>query len=641
MRAPTARALFAEGAREARRRLAAAIAIAAPPPKLTVSQWADRYRFIPKESAAEPGPWSTDRAPYQRGMMDAVSDPDVETVVYMTSSQVGKTEMINNVIGYFIDQDPSPILAVLPTVELAEAWSKDRLTPTIRDTPRLRDKVVEARSRDSGNTITHKRFPGGQLSIVGSNAPSSLASRPVRLVLCDEVDRFPASAGSEGDPVRLARRRTATFWNRKEVLTSSPTRKGLSRIEAEWMESDQRRYHVPCPECGEMQVLRWDALGGRGGLVWDHDEKGNPIYQSAKYRCEACETLIPEEKKGEMLARGRWIATYPERRKVGFHVWAGYSPWTTWPQIVEEWYTCFVGEPKQRIVIPERLQVFVNTLLGETWDEDGESINADALRARLEEYDAEIPTGVGILVAAVDVQADRVEAVVKGYGAGEESWLIEHAAIYGDPGTMKLWGEVMRLLDRRWKAASGRTLGIECMVVDSGGLHTEEVYNFTRPLIGRRVFSIKGASGPREIVGKMSKSERHRTRLFVVGVDSAKDTVLSRLRRRAPGPGFIHLPATVEDEYLEQLTAEVPVRVWRKGGWTREWKKTRERNEAWDLEVYALAALYILGPFVVKTLGDRAEALAREMVDGVDEDDAAKKRTRRVRGRGWVHAWKR
>jgi len=585
--------------------------LSGPPPKITTSEWADRFRYIPKGSAAEYGKWETSRAPYQREMMDAASDANVEEIVYMTASQIGKTEILNNAIGYYIDQDPCPILAVAPTVELAESWSKDRIALSIEATPRLKDRVKEAKSRDSGNTISHKQFPGGHLTLVGANAPAGLAQRPIRIVIADDVDRFPGSAGSEGDPISLAKRRTATFWNRKIILASTPTTKGMSRIEEGWEESDQRRFHVPCPRCGAEQVLKWSpttaSLGyeGRGGIVYEKDARDDPVKESAAYQCGECLGRIDESEKWEMMRRGRWIARYPEREMRGYHVSALYSPWGRWSEIVAEW-----AAAHRR---PERLKTFINTILGESWEEEGDSLEVEALKDRQEEFAAPVPNGVGVVVAAVDVQSDRLEMVVKGFGADEESWTIEHLVFSGDPGHESVWNDLDRALAGKWRHQSGRMISIECVVVDSGGQHTDQVYRFCAVRARRRIYAIKGATGAREVVGKPSKTERYRNKLFIVGVDTAKDRVWSRLKTHRPeegkaGPGFIHLSMTLSDEYLEQLVSERPVKKWQRGkGWRREWVKTRERNEAWDLEVYSLAALYILGSGMVRVLGERAK----------------------------------
>ncbi|HEX6925693.1 MAG TPA: terminase gpA endonuclease subunit, partial [Longimicrobiaceae bacterium] len=770
-----------------KRRSALFRAALAPAPRLTVSEWADRYRHLSREASAEPGRWSTARAPYQRGILDAFSDPLIEKVVVMSSAQVGKTEIVNNVVGYFIDKDPAPILVLQPTQQMGEAWSKDRLAPMLRDTPRLRGKVKDPRARDSGNTLlhkalaldtplptpegwttvgevrvgdtlfdergqpcrvtdltpvylgrrcyrvrfsdgeeivadaghlwaverwvvkkrpkphqaivrellttadmvgrvrsgkrfrfavptteplkladarlpvppyalgvwlgdgyshraavvmepadatevlghlraegldatirpvagrgiveillepltrntrrgadgrmiaaedgvrgalrsmdlvsragsgrskkvippaylrasegqrwdllqglmdaggsvtpqgwcrfvtvlpaladgvcellsslgikwsrtdtpaggivlgfqspsqpvfrlarkrerqripttnatrrrivaiepersvpvrcitvdspehlflagrrmvpTHNSFPGGHITISGANSAASLASRPIRVVLCDEVDRYPASAGTEGDPVALATKRTATFWNRKIGEFSTPTVKNFSRIEQSYEQSDRRRYHVPCPHCEHMQVLEWH------NLKW---ENGDP--ETASYMCEACGVLIEEQHKGRMLAEGVWVAENPGHRTAGFHLNSLYSPWARWSELVREFL-----EAKGN---PERLKVFVNTVLGQTWEEEGERVNAESLSGRREKYRAVVPDGVGLLVAAVDVQGDRLEVKVKGYGAGEESWVIHHEQLWGDPGRDEVWQMLENVRTRAWE----------------------------------------------------------------------------------------------------------------------------------------------------------------------------------------------
>ncbi len=594
--------------------------------------------MLPKESAAEPGPWRTARAPYQRGMMDAILDPGVEEVVFYTASQIGKTEILNNIVGYFIDQDPSPILVVMPTVELAEAWSKDRLSPTIHDTPVLRAKVREPRSRDSGNTITHKRFPGGHISIVGANAPAALSSRPIRIVLCDEVDRFPASAGVEGDPVALAARRAATFWNRKRVLTSTPTLKDLSRIEQAWKESDQREFYVPCPACGAFQVLHWTPGDGHGGIVYEKDSDDRAIPETARYRCGKCMAEIEETQKAWMLDRGEWRATHPDRPVRGFHISALYSPWVRWAEMAAEWDSAHRN--------PERLKVFINTMLGESWEERGETVDAHVLLGRAESYGAEVPKGVGLLTASVDVQGDRLEVKVKGWGAGEESWLIAVEQLPGDPGQPQVWQDLTLFLRQPFRHLSGRKVQISATAIDTGGLHTEAVYKYCRAMSGDRVFAIKGGSvRGLPLISRPTVHNRYRIRLYTLGVDAGKDAVYSRLRIASVGPGFMHFPDTIDEEYCEQLCSERAVRRWdKKKGVVREYVKTRERNEAIDLEVYALAALHILGPVVMRSLAERAAALARPVGSGPEpaseeEQFEARLRALNARRRRWIGDW--
>lgn len=335
--------------------------------------------------------------------MDAFTDPLVEEVVVMSSAQVGKTEILNNVVAFFIDQDPSPMLIVQPTLEMGEAWSKDRLAPMIRDTPCLRGQIQNPRARDSGNTLLHKTFPGGHLTIAGSNSPASLASRPIRVVLQDEVDRYPASAGAEGDPCSLADKRTANFWNRKKGKFSTPTVRGVSRIELAYEGSDKRRYSMPCPLCGEFQFLSWSQV------KWDDE-----AIDEASYECLFCRKRWSDAQRWRAVRFGRWKATAPFSGVAGFHLSAVYSPWTRLSDLAKQWTEA------QRS--PELLKTFINTALGETWEEKSEKApDAHVLMERCEDFGSEVPDGVAIITAGVDVQADRIVVEVIGWGRDEES----------------------------------------------------------------------------------------------------------------------------------------------------------------------------------------------------------------------------
>jgi len=290
-----------------------------PPPALTVSQWADLYGRLPREASAEPGQWVTARAEYQREPMDAINDPAIEKVVLFWASQMGKSAILLNVIGYFVHQDPSPILLLQPTLEMAEAFSKDRVATMIRDTSQITPLFGDPRTRDSGNTLLHKLFPGGHLTLAGSNSPASLASRPIRVRIADEIDRYPASAGAEGDPIKLADARTATFWNRKKIDTSTGTIKGVSRIEKSFEQSDQRQYHVPCPQCRELQVLTWSHLHWPSPLTGAQRHQPEECY----YVCARNGCEIRESDKLWMIGQGKWIVGNPgggDGKTAGFHI---------------------------------------------------------------------------------------------------------------------------------------------------------------------------------------------------------------------------------------------------------------------------------------------------------------------------------
>jgi phage terminase large subunit GpA-like protein len=546
-----------------------------PPPTLTVSEWADAERRLSPEASAEPGRWYTSRAEYLRGIMDAISDPAIRQVVVMSSAQVGKTEFILNVIGYHIDQDAAPILCIQPTLQMAQSFSKDRLAPMLRDTPALQGKVRDPRARDSGNTTLHKVFPGGHITIAGANSAAGLASRPVRIVLCDEVDRYPSSAGTEGDPIRLAAKRATTFWNAKLVTVSTPTVKNASRIEAEWLESDQREYHVRCQHCGEAQTLAWKQVQWKEGAA-----------HSAAYICAHCGVVWNDADRFKAIKSGEWIAQNPHNGIAGFRLSGLYSPWVPLSEAVRDFL-----EAKK---LPETLRVWVNTFLGETWEEQGDGLDEADISQNREDY-SQVPSEVHLLTAGCDVQDDRIEVEVVGWGRDEESWSIDHAIIYGDPSTPVLWSDLDVYLSQKFETEDGRSLAIRSSAIDSGGHYTQAVYNFVRPRESRRVFAIKGVGGEgKPLAGRPSRNNIGKIRLFPIGVDTAKELIYARLKIEEPGPGYCHFPAHYDDEYFAQLTAEQIVTRFNRGFRKREWKKTRARNEALDLRVYAIAAYAII-----------------------------------------------
>lgn len=551
-----------------------------PPPRLTVAEWADRHRYLSREASARPGKYRTDFAPYQREPMECVNSDGVASVVMMFGSQLGKTEIQNNAVGYFIHADPSPILMVQPRVEDAEAWSKERLAPMIRDTPVLTPLVRDPRSRDSGNTVAMKLFPGGSIAAVGANAPAGLAGRPRRVVLLDEVDRMPASAGTEGDPCALAIRRTESFWNAVIVMTSTPTIKGLSRIETAFQETDQRRWYCPCPRCGEEQHLKWAQVR------WPKDRP-----EEACYVCEGCGAELTDAERVGMVRAGAWKPTSEFRGKVGFHLNGIASPFpckrgfkSRLHQMVTEFLAAKAGGRMQ-------LRTWVNTFLAETWEEEGDSFEPGPLMARREDYGAEVPDGAVLLTAGVDVQPDRIEAEIVGWGLGEESWGIAYVRIAGSPAVPATWAQLDAELTRARKRADGVTLRVAAALVDSGN-STKFVYDWVRPRAVRNVFACKGVGGAgKPLVGRFSRGNSGRVTLFPVGVDTAKELIMSRLSLLDRGTGYMHFPLAYDQEYFEQLTSERKVVKYEKGHRKVTWEKMRPRNEALDCRVYATAAL--------------------------------------------------
>ena len=555
--------------------------------------------------------------------MDACSDPAVETVVVMSSAQVGKTTFIKAVIGYHVDQDPAPILLLNPTLDMSETFSKDRLAPMVRDTPCLRGKIADPRSRDSGNTLLHKRFAGGHITMAGANSPASLASRPIRIVLCDEVDRYPPSAGTEGDPVNLSFKRSVTFWNRKRVLTSTPTIKGESRIESAYEQSDQRRYHVPCPYCRGFQALRW------ANVKWP---EGKPA--EAHYKCEHCGSAITDSQKIKMLREGEWRAGADFNGTAGFHLNELCSPWRKFGEVAEDFLAAKKGGR-------ETLKTWVNTSLGETWEEDqGERPNWAELRARAEPYKVlTVPRGGLFLTAGVDVQNDRLAAVIKAWGRDEESWLVYWGELYGDPSQpCGVWTQCDELLTRGYEHESGAALHVTGAAVDSGH-HTQHVYNYCRKR-GPRVVAVKGMGQPgRPVITRPSPQDvqykgaliKNGVQLWPVGVDSAKRQIYHRLNFKEHGPGYMHFPIGIEEEYYQQLTAEKLVTRYKSGVPYTEFVQTRERNEGIDSEVYAYAAAIRAGMGRLDW-GRLEQALAAQAVS--ERSYTAPTQQRRMRSRG-------
>lgn len=516
--------------------------------------------------------------------MDAYNDTEVKEIIVMSSAQIGKTEIVNNIVGYVIDQNPGPMLLLQPTLEMAQTWSKDRLAPMLRDTPCLHNTVKDPRSRDSGNTMLHKSYPGGHITMAGANSPASLASRPIRDVLCDEVDRYPISAGTEGDPVNLAKKRSTTFPNKKLILTSTPTIKGASRIEMAYDESFRGKYNVPCPHCDEFQVLEWK------NVQWDKDK-------DAYYVCDHSGCIIEEKDKSKMILKGEWRFEGDFKGKVGFHINELYSNWRTWQEVADDFLSAKDN--------PETLKTWVNTSLGETWEDEGEVVNGELVYNRREEY--ELPVEVNILTAGIDVQDDRLELEIVGWGKGKESWSIQYHIIYGDPEHKQLWEDLTKILRADYINDDGTPMNIAIACIDSGGHYTQMVYDYcsSRPI--QRIYAIKGMAGegrpiavPRDIIGYPNKKK-----VIPIGVDTAKSSIYAALSQIEVGEGYCHYPMTYDLEYFKQLTAEKCVTKFFKGFPKRVWEKTRVRNEGLDCRVYNMAALGLMNSNLDTRTGTR------------------------------------
>ena len=559
-----------------------------PPAVQTVSEWADQNRVLVSESSAEPGAWRTDRAPYQREIMDAFTQPGIWQIVIMASAQVGKSEIELNMMGCAIDNDPGPMLYIQPTDKVAEDYSKRRIQPMINACPTLRDKVFKARSRDATNTITMKTFPGGSLAIIGANSPADLSSKPVRYIFMDETDRFPASAGTEGDPQELAERRTETFrHNRKIVKTSTPTIKGKSKIETDYMNGTQEEWHTECPHCHTFNFIRFADI---------HFEKedytnasGDEDYhvKLVTWRCPTCKRDIGEFEAKRLPAK--WVQKNPRAIENGvrsFRLNAFMSPWSDWKDIVWK----FLKAHKD----PEKLKTFYNTILGETWEVHTNSGLDEQLYKRREHYDAEVPSGVLLLTMGMDTQHNRLEYEVVGWDRDGQSWGISRGVIPGRADAPGVWQEVDALLDREWKMKNGMKMRVMATFIDSGGHHTSSIYRECAKRATRRIWPIKGEKGEGKPECRPMKRGKAEGAAFMLGVDAGKEGIMYEAGIEEPGPHYMHFPidyrAGYDMEYFKGLISE-RMEIHRKNGrGAVVWEQFYERNEPLDCRNYARAA---------------------------------------------------
>ena len=588
-----------------------------PRESLDVDEWADRYRVLGGETSAEPGLWRTDRTPYLRQIMrDLSSESLVEEVVLQFGTQLGKSESGLNWLGYCIDHDPGPMMLILPTVDIAKRFSKQRLAPMVREAPVLRSKIRESRSRDSGNTTLVKEFPGGLLVVTGANSAAGLASMPSRVLYADEVDDYPDDVDGQGEPLGLAVARQDTFARRKRLLSSSPKRPpGFSTIEARYNAGTRCRYWVPCPHCGEHQVLEWGGKEVGHGLKWIGNDPS-----TAHYVCRHCGALIEEHHKPAMLAAGEWRGENPLASVRSYHLSSLYSPlgWLSWATIVREFL-----EAAAALVAGKTapMKTWRNTRLALTWAEPGARLAVHTLRERAKLDGAHwmrcVPASGLALTAGVDVQDNRLEVSVWGWGSGDEVALVDHQVLPGDPAQADLWERLDAYLGSRFVHELGGTLGIEAVGIDTGGHFTHTVYGYVRDRSpGRRLevhgqvwvqrfyalkgldrpgMPVKGKSSPVD-VNQRGKLIQRGVQLWLVGTNSAKDWWYARLRQERPGPGFVRVPADITDDWCEQMTVESRVQARTARGIRMVWAcPPGKRNEAWDCAVYALFAAHALG----------------------------------------------
>lgn len=593
------------------------------PPKLTVSQWADRYAYLSIETSGDAGKFKA--FAYQNGIMDAVSDPSVSKITVMKSARVGYTKILDHVVGYFIHQDPAPILIVQPRVEDAEDYSRTEVAPMLRDTPVLAAIAGDLRAKDSSQRVEKRVFRNGSsVSFVGANSPGGFRRITARVVAFDEVDGYPVTgAGEEGDQISLGTKRTETFWNRKIILGSTPTVEGISRIEKSWDLSDQRHYHVPCPHCGAKQRLKWE------NLQWDRTPEGEHLPKTAFFRCEAKGCRIEEHHKPAMIDAGEWIADKPFAGHAGFHVWTAYSlfPNAAWGNIAAEWL--------EKYKDPGQKKTFVNTTLGLPHQEALDVADPDALAKRCEPYSYEtMPSDVKLVTFGADTQDDRIEVTFVGWGPQGEAWVARHEVILGDTSKPTVWDEFDRLIVEPCVTDEGRVLVPQAGCIDSAGHRSEMVYKFCRDRKRRRIYATIGRgnadpANPKMIWPKTpSRTKNSGDKPYTVGVDTAKDDISSRLAIipdiNAPTPRAFHFPAIgLSGDYFQQLTSEHAVTTYVRNKPIRKWQKKAlgARNEAWDCLVLALAARLSLPikldrspvrPVPAKRVADEPEAPGTE-----------------------------
>lgn len=611
--------------------LAKTYAMFRPPANDTVSEWADKNRVLVSESSAEPGPWRTDRAPYLREIMDAFTQPGIHEIDIMASAQTGKTETQLNMMGRAMDIDPGPMLYVQPTDKVAEDYSKRRISPMISACPPLRDKVYRAKGRDANNTITMKTFPGGSLAIIGANSPSDLASKPVRYIFMDEIDRFPASAGTEGDPIELAERRTETYrHNRKIVKCSTPTIKGASKIERAYMHGTQEEWRTECPHCQNFSFIRFDDVKFDKEEFQDEEGQTQYLVRNTRWLCPICKRETPEVEVKRCAAK--WFVRNPKAIQNGvrsFRLNAFMSPWSDWKSIC----LSFLKAKND----PYLLRVFHNTMLGESWEMRDNSGAPEKLFSRREHYNAEVPSGVLVLTMGIDTQDNRLEYEVVGWDKNEQSWGISRGVIPGRADSPGVWAEVDDLLDREWKMANGMGMRILATFVDSGGHFTEDVYKECAKRAARRVWAIKGEGGEGKPYVRVMKNGNLPDKAvgFIIAVDSGKEAIMYSSGIEEPGERYMHFPQDYrcgyDLEFFRGLISEKQVIHRKKGQNVVEWEKIYERNEPLDCRNYARAAYkYFNWKFeeIEKVLrGDPDEKI-------VSRQEIARKKQKRIVSRG-------
>jgi phage terminase large subunit GpA-like protein len=566
-----------------------------PTERITLPDWADQHRNLSPEGSAVTAPtrWKTTKTEYQRGPMLAISDSRVSEVVLMWGAQLGKTEVQLNAIGLWITVSPAAILVALPTQHLAEIWSKTRLAPMIRDCERLAQLIPPAKRRDGENAVTHKAFPGGYIDLISASTPNETAGRPVGRIIIDEADRVPASAGTEGDPVYLLRPRQKTYKGRKKlIIVSTPIDKETSRVTREYEASDKRKYFVSCPHCGHKQLLLWKHVH------YENDDPATGVYKCSH---EACGRAWTDQQRHDAVKLGEWIAEKPFNGRAGFWLNSLYSPWVSIADAVSEWLRALDGGPLA-------MKAFVNTFLAEPWENVKALVKPEHLYDRREHFDA-VPDWVGVLTCGIDVQEDRIEASVWGWGQGRRSVLVRHKVLDGKTNETKVFQDLTAFLGERYQRYNGTLIGIARAAIDTGGgnRQTTFVYDYVRSARAEvPLMAVKGRADHGVICSVSNTSRKTGSisanrgfPLYMVGTNMVKAELMACLDldrgEGEPPPGYVHLPDTVSLKYCKQLVSETPTGKIVKGRWTLDWAPTHPEHEALDCRVYARAAAFELG----------------------------------------------
>lgn len=566
------------------------------PRKRTVHEWAEAERVVPRGTSPKAGPWRSE--PFQKPVLEAINNPlNTAGVLYVAASQRGgKTEIALNTVGYFIAHDPSPQIFVTYSVDMARKISRHRISRMIAESRVLRERVSEARSRDSGNTTLDKTYDGGELTLVGANSAGGLSMSPKRVVLFDEVDRYPASAGTEGDPVSLALTRTVAYWNAVKLYVTSPGIRETSRSWRLWGESDQREWTIDCPDCSHPQVPDWKL-----NVEWDKDEEGNHLPETARYVCRHCGSVLEERARWKACANGRYVAGKKFTGLAGFRISALGIAHVQLERLVRQWLAAQGN--------PEELKVFKNTVLAEWWDPEYKAVDEHKIMERAETFvprngRLEAPEPVALITGGVDVQDNRFEISVYGWGPGEESWCLGHEVLPGDPSDPAFWEDLGVWLEQPWPMARGGGIDyIRGVCVDTGGHHTQAAYDFcgarfrkATPDGGRRfIFATKGMAGAGELWPRQASKITQKVPLWPIRVDVGKEQTYGRLALMERGPGYMHFSTTMRKSFFDGLTSEQMevTRHRRTGKEKRTWKlkKDNAKNEPLDCAVLAYAAL--------------------------------------------------